>query len=72
MKGKEAAGTPEARGLGMRHQQKPRLAVQLAGLLQKIISGNLAKPPTSLAGAHLCKYAFTVTTAAVSLQSRRL
>ena len=51
MKGKEGACTSEARGLGMRHQQKPRLAVRIAGLLQKIISGNLAKPPTSLAGA---------------------
>ena len=54
-KGKEAAGTPEARGLGMRHQQKPKLAMRVAGVIQKTVSSNLAKPPTSLAGAHPCK-----------------
>lgn len=52
MKGKEAACASEARGLGMRHQQKPRSAVRVAGLLHKMISSNLARPPTSLAGAH--------------------
>ena len=54
MKAKEVASTPEARGLGVRHQQKPRLAVRVAGLIQKIVSNNLPKPPTSLPGAHPC------------------
>ena len=54
MKGKEAASTLEARGLGVRHQQKPRLAVRVAGLIQSILSNNLSKPPTSLPGAHPC------------------
>ncbi len=67
MKGKEAAGTPEARGLGMRHQQKPRLAVRVAGFLQKIISSNLAKPPTSLAGAHSCPALFVTLSDTVCL-----
>ncbi len=50
MKGKEAVCTSEARGLGVRHQQKPRLAVRVAGVIQKAVSSNLASLPTSLAG----------------------
>ena len=34
----------------MRHQQKPRLAVRVAGLIQQAVSSNLAKLPTSMAG----------------------
>ena len=50
MKGKEAVCTSEARGLGVRHQQKPRVAVRVAGVIQKAVSSNLANLPTSLAG----------------------
>ncbi len=49
-KSKEAVCTPEARGLGVRHQQKPRLAVRVAGVIQKAVSRNMADLPTSLAG----------------------
>lgn len=51
-KGKRLAGTPQARGLGVRHQHKPRLAVRLTGFLQQAVSKNLAQLPSGLAGAH--------------------
>ncbi|CAK0784901.1 hypothetical protein CVIRNUC_008106 [Coccomyxa viridis] len=47
--GKEVAGTPQARGLGV--APKPQVAVRLAGLIQQAALAHLSKPPSSLAGA---------------------